>query len=754
MKNLFILIATLFILSSSHAHAVVYSGAMDSRAGQQYIPGFIAQSFAFKAGGDPGEGLRLEWQADNATVLGFWTYTYRLIRGTAKSKGFAFFDIETAADFTAANIVQRSVSWTTDRNDGDIPSGLSSITISDPANFNAVHDFSNAAVTEANFSLAALSKNDLSHYSGDPGIVAPGVPAGGASDTPSVGPVPHPFYGIRVTFPGSNADLAYEAVEWEFSITCDRAPMWGSFFGWADKTQVSPFWYANFYNANIDNPVRLALPSANNLYGAPPYEGWILVPGPQVADPPSRLTVDSATYQRSSGGGGNLTVLATALPNAVLTISGDGITPVVMTVDTGGAGSFFAQIPFTALPSPIVISNSRDPVAVSPHPVIPVDEVIISQATYDPNTRVITIKAESSDGVLPLPTLTVPDFAIPNTLDATGTLVKTLTVNPPKMITVTSSKGGSTTVPVIFASLTAPTSVSLTSIPTSPQPAGEPVALLAEGTGGSGNYEYEFWLYNGVSWTKQQSYSANEAWHWITTGVTPGVYTIQVNARNSGSTAHFEAFASTNFQVTAAEVTPPAATGATLASSPTSPQGVGTSVVFTAGGTGGSGTYEYEFWRHDGVSWTKVQSFTSVNTWVWDTSSSTAGTYTIQVNVRSAGSTASFEAVQSVRYSLTSASAATGVTMVLDKTSPQPTTTLGGVTFTATGQGGTGSYEYEFWLHNGVSWTKVQNMSTTNTWNWNTALATAGNYTLQVNTRSLGSTAPFEAIQSTVFELQ
>jgi hypothetical protein len=107
-----------------------------------------------------------------------------------------------------------------------------------------------------------------------------------------------------------------------------------------------------------------------------------------------------------------------------------------------------------------------------------------------------------------------------------------------------------------------------------------------------------------------------------------------------------------------------------------------------------------------------------------------------------------------VGYSLTSASAATGATLVPDKTTPQPTTTPGGVTFTASGQGGTGSYEFEFWLNNGVSWTKVQNMSTSSTWNWNTALASTGNYTIQVNVRSLGSTAPYEAIQATVFELQ
>jgi len=488
MRHKLLLAALLIFISTSLAHAVVYSGAMDSRSGQTHIPGITAQSKAFKAGGNPGEGLRLEWQVDNVTTPGSWTYAYRLIRGTSKNKGFAFFDIETAGDFTTANILNRQVSWATNGNDNQILSGLVSVTISDPVNFNAIHDFSNAVVTEDKFSLVALSKSDLSHYSGDPGIEAPGVPGGEASDTPLIGPVPHPFYGIRITFPGTHLDLAYEASEWEFKITSDRAPMWGSFFGWGDQTQISPFWYANIYNRNIDNPVRLALPPASNLYGTAPYEGWILVPGPQVTAQPSRLSVDLATYNRSSSGDGYVNIFATALPNAVLTVSGNGIAgPVVMTADAPNPavfGRFSAQIPFTQLPSSVVVSNSRDPVTVSPHPVPLVDEVTISLATYNPNTRVITIKAASSDRLLPLPALTAPDFSGPDTLDSTGTLLKTLTANPPSTVTVTSSKGGSATAQVTITTLS---SFSVTSA-AGPNGAISPAGATAVAGGGSQAY--------------------------------------------------------------------------------------------------------------------------------------------------------------------------------------------------------------------------------------------------------------------------
>ncbi len=278
MKRLLLLTFLIIVSSVSLARALVYTGAMDNRTGFPLVPGFTAQSQAWATGGSANGGLRLEWRADDEAAPGSWTYTYRLIRGAARNKGFAFFDIETAADFTAANIRSRQVVSATGSTGAPIRSGLSSVTVSDPASFTAVHDFSNAAVTEANASTL-LTKADLSHYSGDPGRVPPGQPGGTSSATPSVGPVPHPFYGIRVTFPGSFQDLAYEAAEWEFRIVSDRAPMWGSFFGWGDQTVLTPYWYANFYNDAIDSPVRLDLIPTNNDTGAAPYRGWILVPG-------------------------------------------------------------------------------------------------------------------------------------------------------------------------------------------------------------------------------------------------------------------------------------------------------------------------------------------------------------------------------------------------------------------------------------------------------------------------------------------
>jgi len=454
-KNIFLFAVLLLTLAVSPALATIYTGVMDNRAGQQFIPGMTAQSKAWMSGGDTGEGVRLEWQVDNVTTLGSWTYTYRLLRGPSKNKGFAFFDIETAGDFTAANILSKQVTWALTKAGTQLLSGLAGVTISGPFNFNAVHDFSNAAVTEAS-PATALNKSELSHYSGDPGRVAPGSPGLDASLTPSVGPVPHPFYGLRVTFPGTLDIIAYEAVEWEFKIVSDRPPMWGSFFGWGDQTLLPPHWYSNMYNSNIDNPVRLTLPPASCNFGEAPYKGWILVPGPQPAAQSSFLTVDRASYSRDASGAGVINISATALanPNLHLTVSGAGFaSPVNMAFSP--LGKYFATIPYSSLPASVLLDNSFDPAAVQPYPVPLVDEVDISQAFFNTLTREITIKATSQDKLAPLPTLTAIDFGVPNQLDATGTFSGTLPTNPPANVTVISSRGGSATAKVSIVTPTA-----------------------------------------------------------------------------------------------------------------------------------------------------------------------------------------------------------------------------------------------------------------------------------------------------------
>jgi hypothetical protein len=100
-------------------------------------------------------------------------------------------------------------------------------------------------------------------------------------------------------------------------------------------------------------------------------------------------------------------------------------------------------------------------------------------------------------------------------------------------------------------------------------------------------------------------------------------------------------------------LTPAAATDATLVPDLASPQPTGTpEVVFTAGATGGSGSYEYRFWLYSasGGVWTIVQDYSTTNTWTWDTSALPADNYIVYLWARSVGSTAGLEAETGVNY--------------------------------------------------------------------------------------------------------
>jgi hypothetical protein len=163
---------------------------------------------------------------------------------------------------------------------------------------------------------------------------------------------------------------------------------------------------------------------------------------------PSPLNVDRVTYARDAASG-QVDIFASASTAATLSVSGTGIPATTLTRDFPNTGKFFATIPFASLPTGLVLTNSRD-IPPIPYPLSPGDEILVSQAYYNPVAKSLTIRATSRDKVAPLPTLSVPAFAPPNTLDASGTLVLPIAANtiPPQNIQVVSSHGGSATASV------------------------------------------------------------------------------------------------------------------------------------------------------------------------------------------------------------------------------------------------------------------------------------------------------------------
>ncbi|PWB65291.1 MAG: hypothetical protein C3F14_05655, partial [Deltaproteobacteria bacterium] len=118
------------------------------------------------------------------------------------------------------------------------------------------------------------------------------------------------------------------------------------------------------------------------------------------------------------------------------------------------------------------------------------------------------------------------------------------------------------------------------------------------------------------------------------------------NARSAGSSSPAEATQTITFVVSA-----PAATAVTLTPSPASPVTPGTAVTFTGAATGGSGSYEYEFrGRATGSPvWSVAQTYGSNASWTWN---GVAGSWEIQVNARSVGSSSPAEATQTIPYAV------------------------------------------------------------------------------------------------------
>jgi hypothetical protein len=108
------------------------------------------------------------------------------------------------------------------------------------------------------------------------------------------------------------------------------------------------------------------------------------------------------------------------------------------------------------------------------------------------------------------------------------------------------------------------------------------------------------------------------------------------------------------------------------------------------------------------------------------------GNYTIAVDVRT--STVVYrDAVGYYPYQIASAATpADGVNITPDDPSPHTQGTA--VLFTASGTGSSG-YQYRFWLHDGASWSMVQDYGVGDTWSL-PASTLVGNYTIAVDVRT------------------
>jgi hypothetical protein len=228
------------------------------------------------------------------------------------------------------------------------------------------------------------------------------------------------------------------------------------------------------------------------------------------------------------------------------------------------------------------------------------------------------------------------------TWDAYSTVSYVLTVTPCSAVSVTSSPSGTAM---------AGTSVTFTATGTCPHPA--PV--------------YEFWILapGASSYTLARAYSAVNTFAWNTAGLVAGTYYVSVWVRDANSAGasgnangSWDAYNTSAYTLT---TTPCASVSVT--SSPSGSAASGTTVTFTATAMGCPHAAPlYEFWILDpgASSWTKVQAYSTTNTFSWVTTGKPAGTYGVSVRVRDAQSTGTsgnpsgtWDAYNSSTYTLT-----------------------------------------------------------------------------------------------------
>ena len=206
------------------------------------------------------------------------------------------------------------------------------------------------------------------------------------------------------------------------------------------------------------------------------------------------------------------------------------------------------------------------------------------------------------------------------------------------------------------------TSATLTPNLAAPQNLGATVMWTAAAAGGQAPYEYQFSVWDGVTWTVIRPWGAGTTWAWTPTAADPD-YKVAVQVRSAwndgvGELAVTKPFAIRIPVVTAASLTPNLA----------SPRADGVTVRWQATASGGQGPYQYRWVVFDGSVWTEMTDWTTSNTFDW-APFGPSDRYQVAVRVRSAWNTGAAEFTAFQPYVITRV-ALTTARVVFEPASP------------------------------------------------------------------------------------
>jgi streptogramin lyase len=299
-------------------------------------------------------------------------------------------------------------------------------------------------------------------------------------------------------------------------------------------------------------------------------------------------------------------------------------------------------------------------------------------------------------------------------------------------------------------------STSLVSDVASPQAPGPTVNFTAASSGCSAPL-YQWWVrdINGI-WKVAPGFDfthSSTAFAWSTSGLPAGTYQVGVWAKQTGSTASYDAFAFTTFTLTPA-APGPGCQSAGVTATPASPANAGASAVLQAASTGCSSA-QYRWWVRDTAGqWVMVQDYPAGaggGAFTWSTAGLPGGTYLLGVWARQAGSATSYEAYSFITYTLTvSGCAATSITPA--PASPQTPGTS--ITLTANASG-CSTPQFRFWAAPpGGSFTESRPYMSGNSLTWDSTGLQPGVYQVGVWARQTGSLAAYEAYAIATFQVK